>query len=150
LFEAIGIIKKAGWKNEELVGALVAMQEKASTGIINTNKGCFIGAILGGILTLCFGYLAYKFGFRLEQIDEFGIGFISLFIGGFLGGVIGAIFSHFSQVRLIRQKALSDFLGKHKVPLKVLMQAASTTNINLKKILTVCEDELKKHPLNFK
>lgn len=144
-----GIIKKSNWNNQELIATLVSMQEKSSMENKYTNFGFWLGTIVFAILGVATVKLAYYFGFKLGPFDELLPIFLSILIGGFLGGFVGLKIAQIVFTRSVHQKALTSFLNKHKVPIKLLIKAATTTNINLKKILAVCEDEQKK-TLNFK
>lgn len=148
--EVKGIIKKSVRTNQELVASLVSMQEKSSMENMNTNIGSWLGIIIFAILSVASVKLAYRLGFKLGPFDEFFTIFVSLLPSSIIGGIVGLRLSQIALAKSVHHKALATFLSKHKVPLKLLMNAANTTNINLKKILAVCEDEIKKQPFNFK
>jgi hypothetical protein len=140
--------KKNGWSNNELIAALISMQEKGSANKFDTSIGCFIGGIAGAISSFCIGKILYALGIRFEMADEAGNQILFVLIGGGLGLIFGSLISQLKQSKASQTKALSDFMAKHKVPIKSLIQAASTSKLNLNKILRICNNEIRFPKIN--
>ncbi len=143
--EAKRVIKKDAWSKEELVAALTSIHEKGSMGKINTIVGFFIGAIFGIIIFVSIVFLGFKVGFKFVNADEFGNTFLAIIGGIFVGGTIGSIYSLIQQARVIRQKALADFIAKHNVPFKHIKYAAISASSKIRNIISIYENENQKY-----